>query len=191
MSADFWSRRRARVAEEEAAEAAARARSEDAAREAELEEKTDEELLEQFGLPEPETLSKGDDFSAFMAREIPERLRRRALRRLWRSDPVLACVDGLNDYDDDYTGGGVATGTLKTAYRVGEGLARRLTEPREPDAAEEPPVPAAAEEPDVAVAAAPEETDTPDEAPESAEPPAPRRRMRFAFDDSSNSGQNG
>jgi hypothetical protein len=38
-----------------------------------------------------------------MKQAVPEELRRLALRKLWRSDPVLANVDGLNDYDLDYT----------------------------------------------------------------------------------------
>ena len=37
----------------------------------------------------------GDDFSGFMARNVPDHLRRRALRKLWVSNPVLANLDGL------------------------------------------------------------------------------------------------
>ena len=52
-------------------------------------DETDEELLARLGLPDPETLVKGDDFSRFMSTAVPEHLRRRALRRLWRSNPTL------------------------------------------------------------------------------------------------------
>jgi hypothetical protein len=37
-----------------------------------------------------------------MREGVPEALRNRALRKLWLSDPVLANLDGLNDYDEDF-----------------------------------------------------------------------------------------
>lgn len=132
---DFWSRRKAAVRAEEEAEARAReeeARAREAAEAAEaqaaLEEKSDAEVLEELGLKDPDEMQPGDDFSAFLKAAVPERLRRRALRKLWGSNPVLACLDGLNDYDDDYTA--AATNfDVRTAYKVGEGLFRRATEP--------------------------------------------------------------
>ncbi|MFQ5765526.1 MAG: DUF3306 domain-containing protein, partial [Rhodospirillales bacterium] len=48
-------------------------------------------------------LDKDSDFTPFMAENVPEFLRRQALRVLWRSDPVLANLDGLNDYDEDFS----------------------------------------------------------------------------------------
>lgn len=44
----------------------------------------------------------GDDFSVFLRRGVPEMLRRTALRKFFVSDPLLANLDGLNDYDIDY-----------------------------------------------------------------------------------------
>ncbi|PTB95899.1 DUF3306 domain-containing protein, partial [Marinobacter sp. Z-F4-2] len=61
------------------------------------------ELLEKYGLPDPENIQLGTDITGFMRKEIPEFLRRKALRGLWKSNPVLAVLDGLNDYDEDYT----------------------------------------------------------------------------------------
>lgn len=58
-------------------------------------------------LPDIETLTYESDFTAFLREGVPEELRRLALRKLWRSDPVLANVDGLNDYDLDYKSLGV------------------------------------------------------------------------------------
>lgn len=81
---------------------------------------TEAEFLARNGLPDPDTLRRGDDFGAFMRAGVPALLRRRALRRLWTSNPVLACLDGLNDYDGDYTSPGPSA--MKTAYRVGRGL---------------------------------------------------------------------
>lgn len=136
-SATFWERRRVAVqAEEEADEAAVQA-----AREAEQQEalarKTDAEVLTELGLPDPDTLAMGDDFAAFMAKAVPEHIRRRALRKLWRSNPVLACVDGLNDYDDDYLTGSFGNGPVQTSYQVGKGLLAHVLEAMRPDEADE------------------------------------------------------
>jgi len=53
-------------------------------------------------LPDIDSLDKDSDFTVFMRDGVPEALRQRALRKLWLSDPVLANLDGLNDYDDDF-----------------------------------------------------------------------------------------
>ena len=99
----------------------------------EREPETDEEeaaLLARLELPRPESLKAGDDFSVFMARGVPEFLRRRALRVLWRSNPVLANLDGLNDYDDDYTSPELTKKVLATAYKVGRGFVSQIVEDR-------------------------------------------------------------
>lgn len=119
---DFWTRRRAAVEAEDQADAAQIAAREEAARSAEQDEKTDAELLEEFSLPDPDTLKEGDDVTAFMAREVPERLRRRALRQLWRLNPVLANVDGLVDYGEDFTDAATVIEGMQTAYQVGKGM---------------------------------------------------------------------
>ena len=49
-----------------------------------------------------DALKYGDDFSPFLKRGVPEPLRRRALRKFFASDPLLANLDGLNDYDEDF-----------------------------------------------------------------------------------------
>ncbi len=85
-------------------------------------EKTDAEILSELGLPDPDKLVKGDDFSAFLRGAVPARIRNRALRRLWLTDPVFANLDGLNDYDQDFTDAATVMPALKTAYRVGRGL---------------------------------------------------------------------
>jgi len=85
-------------------------------------EKTDEDLLEELGLPDPDMLQPGDDFSAFMQKAVPERLRRRALRRLWTSNPVLANLDGLTEYSEDFTDAATVLPDLRTAYEVGRGM---------------------------------------------------------------------
>jgi hypothetical protein len=68
-----------------------------------------------------DALNYESDFTRFMQNDVPEALRRRALRQLWRSDPILANVDGLNDYDDDFTDTALAVKVLQTAHKVGRG----------------------------------------------------------------------
>lgn len=123
---DFWSRRKAAVEAEQRAETE-RSEAERAAeaREA-LEARSDEEILAELGLPDPDALEPGQEISGFMARHVPERLRRRALRQLWRLNPVLANLDGLNDYDGDFTNAATDAPGVATAYRVGKGLLKHV-----------------------------------------------------------------
>jgi len=96
-----WSQRRAAVAAEAEAESQLAEQAVLAQEQEALAEKTDDEILEELGLPDPDTLVQGDDFKVFLSKAVPAHIRKRALRKLWRSNPILACVDGLNDYDDD------------------------------------------------------------------------------------------
>lgn len=123
-----WSRRRAAVAAEAKAEELAAEQAMLVQEQAELCEKTDEEILETLGLPNPDSLVQGDDFRVFLTKAVPAHLRKRALRTLWRSNPVLACVDGLNDYDDDYLTGSFGQEPIKTTYQVGKGMLAHLLE---------------------------------------------------------------
>ena len=203
---DFWSRRKAEVAREQEAEradeAAEVARSEQAA----LEEKSDQEILVELDLPDPDSLQQGDDIRAFMARAVPDRIRRRALRQLWRLNPVLANVDGLVDYGEDFTDAGTVVETLQTAYQVGKGMLAHVEELARQEAGEnadttaadavsEPPEEADAAHAEPAAAAVADKTyqeqadevsenvaisADPGESEASAEPPRPRR-MRFDF----------
>ncbi|WP_152207948.1 DUF3306 domain-containing protein [Marinobacter changyiensis] len=82
------------------------------------------EVLEKYDLPDPDAIELGTDITGFMRKEIPELLRRRALRSLWKSNPVLAVLDGLNDYDEDFTDAATAPRVIKTLYKVGQGFDR-------------------------------------------------------------------
>ncbi|HDZ82420.1 MAG TPA: DUF3306 domain-containing protein [Roseobacter sp.] len=123
--ASFWERRRAGVKAEEASVQQAAEEQALADQQVLIAEKSDEELLAEFDLPDPDTLKAGDDFTAFMAKAIPDHLRRRALRKLWVSDPVLACLDDLVDYADDYTQVSAVT-DFTTSYQVGKGLREHI-----------------------------------------------------------------
>ncbi|MFT5509000.1 MAG: hypothetical protein ACI89J_002077 [Hyphomicrobiaceae bacterium] len=68
-----------------------------------------------------ENLTYQSDYTKFMGEHVPEAIRRRALHQLWRSDPILANLDGLCDYDDDFTDAALAVKVLKTAHKVGQG----------------------------------------------------------------------
>lgn len=74
-------------------------------------------------LPDIESLDKNSDYTGFLRDGVPEHLTRSALRKLWRSDPAFAVLDGLNDYDEDFSLAftDAITKTVKTAYKVGKG----------------------------------------------------------------------
>ncbi len=188
----FFARRRAGLkAEREAEQVEALPEiAEPVTEELDLSEMSDADILDLFDLPDPDTLRKGDNFAAFMAKAVPLHLRNRALRNLWRSDPVLACLDGLNDYDADYLTGSTGQGIIQTSYQVGKGLlahveklAAEQQEPEPQDEAitlddEETAIVASMIAEEVAV----ETEDAKDDASTEDAPAQPPRRMRFAFD---------
>ncbi len=69
-------------------------------------------------LPDIDSLDKDSDYTPFMQDGVPEALKRLALRALWLSDPVLANLDGLNDYDEDF----------KLAHDIGAEAMRKFRE---------------------------------------------------------------
>ncbi|MEF2549790.1 DUF3306 domain-containing protein [Aurantimonas sp. A2-1-M11] len=139
-----WSRRKRDVEAAEAAETqlpeAAEIDPEALAREA--------EELEQNRIAaeavDIDSMKAGDDFGLFLKRGVPDLLRRKALRKLWRSNPVFANLDGLNDYDEDFRN--PAHNRYTSLWQLGRGFLSieeqdtqratgRLTRP-EPDADE-------------------------------------------------------
>lgn len=117
-----WSRRKRDAAEAPARPEDARAPGEEAG----LSEAERRRIVEE--LPDVETLTADSDFTAFMREGVPAELRERALRRLWRLNPVFANLDGLNDYDLDYTDAATVVENLKSAWRAGKGYADERTE---------------------------------------------------------------
>ena len=104
----------------------------------EMPELTPEEEAVVRDLPPIDSLTKESDFTPFLADKVPEFIRRRALAVLWRSDPVLANLDGLNDYDLNYRLIDTLIDAAKdTAYRVGKGFARDDDEEADGEATEE------------------------------------------------------
>jgi len=162
------------------------------------------ELLAKYSLPDPENIELGTDITGFLRKEIPEFLRRKALRGLWKSNPVLAVLDGLNDYDEDYTLASTAGQTVTSLYKVGEGLVDRakkaadvVEDPSEAQATSsmaepEPTIVEDAESDDTLELEELEDRATPMELPEqplaqreasqSEDPPEPSFRPRMRFD---------
>ena len=125
---NMWSRRRAAVKAEAEAEIKA---AKDAQLEqdlAQLEEKSDAEILQELDLPDPDNMQEGADFSRFMQATVPDRLRRRALRKLWLTNPMLANLDELLDYGDDFTDNAMIIENMQTAYQVGKGMLKHVNE---------------------------------------------------------------
>jgi len=134
----FWDRRKAAVDAEERDAALAQRDTDQAAQDAALADKTDEDLLAELNLPNPDTLVSGDDVKAFMSKAVPERLRRRALRALWRTNPVLANLDSLVDYGEDFTDAAMVVANMSTTHQVGKGMlahVEKMAQDAEDDAA--------------------------------------------------------
>ena len=195
-----WSRRRAAVraeAEADVKQAAAEVRAETRADvQARQAGKSDADILRELSLQDPDQMVAGDDFSAFLRDEVPQRLQRRALRALWRSNPVLACVDDLLDYGDDFKAEGMGGAAIRTAYQVGKGMLAHVDEMEkqaadkgddpDPDVASEEGITAPdplSDAPAVAAAVVPDEAAQDD--PDTTDAPSPQitpRRMRFEFE---------
>lgn len=125
---DFWARRKAAVQAEQQTEELLVQDQATQADLAALEEKDDAEILAELNLPDPDALKLGDDVTGFMSKAVPDRLRRRALRTLWRLNPVLANVDGLVDYGEDFTDAACVIENLQTSYQVGKGMLAHVEE---------------------------------------------------------------
>ena len=91
-----------------------------------LPDRKDENDLENVAVPEDlpdiDTLNKDSDFSLFMREGTPEHLKKIALRKLFNSDPAFSVLDGLNDYDDDYSMIGMVAEAVSTRYKPGQGI---------------------------------------------------------------------
>lgn len=129
-----WSRRKQAVQEEQR----------QLEREAEA-QKVQQELEAQLptdaDMPDIDTLTEDSDFSGFLSPKVSESLRRVALRKLFHS-PGFNMIDGLDDYDEDFTSfaklGDILTADMKHQMEVEARkkleLAQSEDEAKEPDA---------------------------------------------------------
>ncbi len=137
-----WSRRKLAAKEQAASEASADtpqetrgpdSAAEDPALEQELQ--ANREAAEAVDLA---TINEKTDMSVFLKAGVPAALRNKALATLWRSNPVYACLDGLNDYDDDYSAPGLIMKTYKSAWQIGRGYLDAVAPPEKTASAESP-----------------------------------------------------
>ena len=87
---------------------------------------------EALDLPDIDSLTAESDFKPFLKDGVPKELKNQALRKLWRVNPAFGQLDGLNDYDGDFTDSATVVKGLKTLYKVGRGF---LAEPKDDPAA--------------------------------------------------------
>ena len=93
-----------------------------------LDEPTAEQLTKEQrevvnSLPSIDELDADSDFTVFLQENVPEFLRRRALKVLWKSNPIFGFLDGMNDYDEDYNViDKILTLADSTGYQVGKGF---------------------------------------------------------------------
>ncbi len=99
---------------------------------------TPEEAAVVAELPPIETLTNDSDFTPFMSTKVPEFIRRKALRVLYQTHPILGFRDGLNDYDEDYNLiDKLIDAATQSSYKVGQGQEAALEKDEElPDTEE-------------------------------------------------------
>ena len=103
---------------------------------AEHEAENEEQVLERLGLKNPDQMEAGDDFSGFMRAGVPAYLKRKALRKLWLTNPVLANLDELLEYGEDFTDAATVVANLQTSYQVGRGMLAQFDNEEEDDVEE-------------------------------------------------------
>lgn len=130
-----WSRRKAQVLAEELDEEK-EARLELVAEATDAVEETEPPPSDE-DMPPLESLDDSSDYSGFLSPNVSEELRRLALRQLFRST-VFNKVDGLDDYDEDFTRfeplGDIVTSDMKFQLeQEAQRKAQALMEEEEPD----------------------------------------------------------
>ena len=79
-------------------------------------------------LPPVEELTFQSDYTAFLRENVPENLRRAALRKLWTSDPLFGFIDMLDDYCEDFNVIDTPITLAQTSYKVGKGYLDEVEE---------------------------------------------------------------
>ncbi len=140
------------------------------ARDVPPDDETRDRWIEELEAIDIDTLTYDHDFTIFMKSWVPGPLRQRALRKLWTTNPALAVLDGLNDYDLDYTDAAMQAGKVVSSYLPGRGYAalEEVAETLSAAVAEDDDEPGAGEDDlpefENAEAASPDGGDQPDDA---------------------------
>ena len=79
-------------------------------------------------LPPIDELTFESDYTGFLHKNVPEALRRAALRKLWASDPLFGFIDGLDDYAEDFNVIDTPITLAQTSYKVGKGYLDEVKE---------------------------------------------------------------
>ena len=69
----------------------------------------------------------------FFEGDMPERIKRLALRRVWRLNPLFRFADEMVEYGEDYTDAATVVEGMQTAYEVGKGYLAKVKEALEGD----------------------------------------------------------
>ncbi|MBK3804324.1 DUF3306 domain-containing protein [Azospirillum brasilense] len=125
-----WSRRKqeARTAPVEPPEAP---EERDAAEEPQAIAAPPSEPFDPESLPPVESLGADSDYTGFLASNVPQELKRLALRKAWTSDPVIAGFRGFAEYDWDCNAPGY--GKLLDTDRIADLLDRIATDEKPPE----------------------------------------------------------
>ena len=94
---------------------------------------SDSELLKKYELPDPATVEDEATLDQFFEGDMPERLKRLALRRVWRLNPLFRFADEMVEYGEDYTDAATVVEGMQTAYEVGKGYLAKVKEALEGD----------------------------------------------------------
>lgn len=137
----------------------------------------DDQLLDKYGLTNPEEIEDEAGLEAFMENRLPDRLRQMALRRMWRLNPLFRFADEMVEYGEDYTDAATVIDGMTTAYQVGKGYLKKAF-----DALDDEEEAGKAALPDTAEASAQSEAATGDSEPGEAENQTPETAQE---DDSS------
>lgn len=84
-------------------------------------ELTDEQKEVVSTLPSLESLNGESDFTPFMREGVPEFIKKKAMRILWRANPLFSFRDEMNDYDEDYNVVHQIIDSSFGSYQVGRG----------------------------------------------------------------------
>ena len=85
----------------------------------------DDQLLQKYGLTNPEEIEDEAGLEAFMQNGLPDRLRQMALRRMWRLNPLFRFADEMVEYGENYTDAATVIDGMTTAYQVGKGYLKK------------------------------------------------------------------
>lgn len=132
-----WARRKGEARAGRDSDAEASASEEEAAEQAAIEGPE----LGDADMPSLESIDEHTDMSGFLSPKVSEGLKKVALRKFFHS-PVFNIVDGLDDYDDDFTAfealGDILTSDMRGQTELQERRAKEaLAEQSEAPAAEE------------------------------------------------------